>query len=553
MTDGHRRGADLGNTLTATVSGFGSRGTLDRAGGERFLFGFAAPLAGAALIVAAGAALAARQPEARLSVGLVAALASCVALAVLTARGLVAQRSYGLHVGAAATAFAFALLCGGPVLAAVGIPLLALGLGWGIVRGTVHEAAVLVPAVAVPVLAAALHPGVDFALVGLLTLAAASALLALGRRGAALILLAAPLVLLHASSGEGGLWLAVAVAGAGLGFAFQWVAAPLLRTSIARFALEMIALTFVMDAAVRALGNPLTAALVAAVISFVSAVGFSFVARGLSAERFACTAIFLALAAFQDSGASFTAAAALVLGLAAALQLVAVVARNVFASRVALLLSLVGAAVPLARLLFGHERSLTDALSTGLLAAAVMALFGRRVAWVGDPPWWRDLISLRSAAQLRAWMRSGWTALRDAPVVGPVMSLGQRSWALLKGFVRKEHALGLPELAIVGALVYALVLTTSFVEGSAMWAALSLRTERMFVAAIWCAVGLAAYVAGSTRQRAYLRLTGVVFVVAMLVRAFLQRDGAGTEEVTIIAGAALMLIGAASLGRGGIR
>jgi hypothetical protein len=231
-----------------------------------------------------------------------------------------------------------------------------------------------------------------FALVGLLRTCGRIGLLALGRRGAALILLAAPLVLLHASSGEGGLWLAVAVAGAGLGFAFQWVAAPLLRTSIARFALEMIALTFVMDAAVRALGNPLTAALVAAVISFVSAVGFSFVARGLSAERFACTAIFLALAAFQDSGASFTAAAALVLGLAAALQLVAVVARNVFASRVALLLSLVGAAVPLAQLALRPLKVANRCAVDGLLAAAVMALFGRRVALVGDRAWWRDLI-----------------------------------------------------------------------------------------------------------------------------------------------------------------
>jgi hypothetical protein len=57
MTDGHRRGADLGNTLTATVSGFGSRGTLDRAGGRSLWFRGAA--GGAALIVAAGAALAA--------------------------------------------------------------------------------------------------------------------------------------------------------------------------------------------------------------------------------------------------------------------------------------------------------------------------------------------------------------------------------------------------------------------------------------------------------------------------------------------------------------
>jgi hypothetical protein len=168
-------------------------------------------------------------------------------------------------------------------------------------------------------------------------------------------------------------------------------------------------------------------------------------------------------------------------------------------------------------------------------------------------PWWRDLIALRTAATVRAWMRSGGAALRDAPVVGPVIRLGQRAWELLTGFVRREHALGLPEAAIVGALVYAVVVTTSFVQSNAMWTGLSPATERMAVAAIWCAVGLAAYAAGSACRLAYLRLMGVIFVVAILVRAYLQPDGMGIEAVILIAGAALMLIGAASLGRGIVR
>ena len=546
MSEGRR--ADAAAT---TAIDFGS-GAIGRPGGERFLFGFAAPLAGAALIVSAGVALAVRQPEARLAVGLVAAFGSCVALAVLAARGLLARRAYGLHVGAATTAFAVALLCAGPMLAAAGIFLSALALGWGVVRGAVHEAAVLVPAVTIPLVAAVLHPGIDFALIGLLVLASASALLALRRRGAALILLAAPLVfLLHAVPyGAGaGLWLAVA--GAGLGFVFQWVASPVLRTTIARFVMEMIALAYVMDAVFRASGNRLTAALAAAAVSLVSAVAHSLAVRQLSIERFICMAIFLIIAAMQDNRDNLMPTATVVLGLAAALQLAAVAVQSLFTSRAALVLCLIGAAVPLTGVLNGKLS--TIGLATGLLAAAVMALFSRRVDWVREPPWWRDLIALRSAAHVRAWMRSGGAALRDVPVVGPVIRLGQRAWELLTGFVRREHALGLPEAAMVGALLYAVLITTTFVESNAMWAGLSPATERMIVAAIWCAVGLAAYAAGSVRPRAYLRLTGVIFVVAILVRAYLQRDGTGIEVVTLIAGAALMLIGAASLGRGSAR
>ena len=397
-----------------------------RPGALRFFVAFAGPLAGFAAVAVAGTALASKTPELRFHVGVGAAVVGCTALAAMIVSSLAGSIAFALHLGAAATVIALAMLCADPVVALVGTAVLAIGFLVAVHRRAVQEIALVVPAIAIPIVAGFLHPNVDLAIAGIAMLGLSAATLLAGRIQAAAVLLLVPLVLFHGGSDQGGPWAALAVVGVFMSLLFQVTAHAGLHSSVSRFAVEGMFLLYIVDAGSLITGDEQSATLFAAGVSAVSAGVHSVLRNEMAAERFACTALLLTFAVFDGDSAPRLPSYLAVVAIGGMLQLVAIKARCAFAYRVALALVVLGATYPVA-ILFnftGDKESTANsggAILLGLASGAVLLLLaveslggarppGGGVSSRSDPPcrFGRHIARLPPRSETFRWSVPSW-------------------------------------------------------------------------------------------------------------------------------------------------
>lgn len=548
-------GADRAATVGAWAEMLEDAGPVSKGrGGEAFLYEVLVPLAGLLLALGAGLHVAVELPRTRLAVGLAAAVAATATLAVLTGTRSLPGPRHALHVGTALTLAALAGACGNAWLAWGTVTALLPLLAYLGARNRIAPGAFVPPALLTVPVWSLLHPDPQGILPAILALAGAVVLDRHGRPGVGAILLV-PVLELLAMEPPQGVWAVIALGGLGTGASMALRRRIGEGTHLSGFALALLTSLFGTSALVHC-GVPVAVALVVTACT----VGLLAAFRGLRLRRPAplqasAAAVLLAGAALIADGPSELGRAAALLGIGVALQLLAVPARNGFASRIALLLVFTGATGPLVTALWGSGIVAGDTLLAGVAATGALLLFARRVPWRGvAEPWWRTFATPRTAVRVRRLLRFARQGALRVPLIGPVMSAAGQGARTVRAFLRRDDPIGLPEALTVAAHLYVLTLVQAWIASLAPWAALSPGLERVLIGGAWCAAGLVVYAVGRARQSAFLRLAGLAYAAASPFTAGAPGLGPEGTALLLLAGLALAGIGTLTIATaGGVR